>query len=217
MFAWIFTLIKKAIDVLYFFNKCFLVFSILLVFILLLCVIFLCKKILSIKEISNIYEYEANHDFLTSLPNRNLAYKVLESRIRDAKKFECNFALVFIDLDGFKDINDKYGHEYGDNLLKCIGLKYLSIICGNEFVSRLGGDEFLFLSDLYKDQNYMNSLIKRIKGNGVKKFSINGKTISITESIGVSIYPFNGYSRDELLSSADIAMYKHKNATCIKI
>lgn len=64
----------------------FLVFSILLVFILLLCVIFLCKKILSIKEISNIYEYEANHDFLTSLPNRNLAYKVLESRIRDAKK-----------------------------------------------------------------------------------------------------------------------------------
>lgn len=121
------------------------------------------------------------------------------------------FAIIFMDLDNFKDINDSLGHDGGDHLLKMIAIKLEASVEENDFVCRYGGDEFIILLE----NTHHNFKIKKIEEQIIKLFQqpflIGGNTIKVTGSMGISIFPDDGTDLDLLLKKADTAMYNIKN------
>ncbi|MDP3305092.1 MAG: GGDEF domain-containing protein [Erysipelotrichaceae bacterium] len=151
----------------------------------------------------------ANYDALTGLSNRSHFINTTEEYIKKAGIEHTTFALMFIDLDYFKTINDKYGHQVGDELLKIISKKIISIIKSNDLAARIGGDEFLLL---FKDvsQTQIDAISKRILDRLSEPIIINENICKVGASIGVSIFPNNGKTIDELISKSDEAMYRVK-------
>lgn len=152
----------------------------------------------------------AYHDPLTGLANRIYLEKRMDEAIKIAERHEERMATVFIDLDNFKPVNDKYGHAVGDYILKKIAKRLLENARINDTVSRFGGDEFIIIvtgvhkmSDIEIAVNKILSIIRQ----GVR---LNGKSVFLTASVGVSIYPENGKRSKELMRKADMAMYKVK-------
>lgn len=156
--------------------------------------------------------YLATHDPLTSLPNRNVFTEHLEKAIQFAKRNREYAALLFMDLDGFKAINDTFGHEVGDKLLKAVCQRFRSLIRDVDTVARLGGDEFgLILSnltDVRGAETVAEKLVKAIH----EPFLIDGRSCEVGISIGISLYPTDGEGADSLLSKADDAMYEAKRS-----
>ncbi len=153
----------------------------------------------------------AHHDPLTNLPNRlllidrlNLARKIVD---RNNKKL----AVFFIDLDHFKDINDSLGHSIGDELLKAAAQRLLKCVREEDTVARLGGDEFTILMIDLDDSLSANRLAKKIIREFEYPFHIKDQTLTITTSIGISIYPTDGNNSEDLLRNADAAMYRSKS------
>jgi diguanylate cyclase (GGDEF)-like protein len=151
----------------------------------------------------------ANYDALTGLSNRSHFITTTEEYLKNASIENTTFALMFIDLDYFKTINDKYGHQTGDELLKIISKKLTSIIKSNDMAARIGGDEFLIL---LKDvsQAQIDAISKRIIKRLTEPIIINENICRVGASIGVSIFPDNGNTIDELISKSDEAMYRVK-------
>ena len=147
----------------------------------------------------------AYYDYLTLLPNR-ISF---EEKVRVSVKNKGAFALLYMDLDNFKYINDTYGHHYGDQVLKEIGRRLEKYINASTFVARLSGDEFGIMF-MYKDLDDLKALSKNILLGIERPLTINTLTFSITASIGISLYPEDGMSFERLLSNADIAMYEAK-------
>lgn len=155
---------------------------------------------------------QATHDFLTGLPNRFLLYRYIMEAMVYSHKNGTSLAVLFLDLDGFKIVNDTYGHNVGDELLKMVSQRLLSNIKISDAVSRLGGDEFVVLLYDVKNKDNVEEIAKRIKSVISEQYIINNQTINIGTSIGVSIYPNSALHYQDLIAQADKAMYEAKKA-----
>ena len=155
--------------------------------------------------------YQAHHDSLTALPNRLLFNSQLEENIGKAKRRATKMALLFIDLDHFKEINDSLGHEVGDEVLGIVTTRLREAVREGDMVARLGGDEFTILMEDLSHGHDASVLAKKILEVLVKPIEIGEHKLYVTSSIGVSLYPEDGTTAQNLLKYADAAMYKAKD------
>jgi len=159
-----------------------------------------------------ILNYKANHDVLTMLPNRALFNDRLSQAIKSAHRHKSLFAVMFIDLDEFKPINDSFGHMVGDKVLQEVSSRLKSIIREEDTLARLGGDEFVILMQNIKASEDVSILAEKIIDKLSIVMYIDEHKIQISASIGISLYPQNSIDPEELLKYADSAMYKAKDA-----
>ncbi len=154
--------------------------------------------------------YMAHHDGLTGLPNRIFAKIRMEEVISRGERNGGKAALLFIDLDGFKVVNDTLGHSTGDVLLKMIAQRLKGCIRANDFIGRQGGDEFLLiLADPAEAVDILGA-VKRLRSELESPFNINGRSLNVSMSIGVAVFPEDGNTYEVLLRKADTAMYRAK-------
>ena len=157
-------------------------------------------------------QHLAHHDTLTGLPNRNLFVDRLQRAILKARREKGIFALLFIDVDRFKSINDQFGHTAGDEVLKACCNRMIACIRDSDSLGRIGGDEFvLLLEDLRSAQDAIE-IAKKIKSAVEMGVSVSGELISTTVSIGIALYPIDSDSEEGLFKRADSAMYKSKQS-----
>jgi len=152
----------------------------------------------------------ATHDPLTDLPNRVLIFEHLNHAITTARRTERKGALLFIDIDCFKDINDNYSHQTGDLLLQEFSLRLSQTTRESDIVGRLSGDEFLLILENITSADDVLNTIEKIKNQLSRPFFINGLSLEITISIGGAFFPENGDNADKLIHAADQAMYNVK-------
>ena len=155
-------------------------------------------------------EFLAYHDSLTALPNRSLFNKLLSQAISQARRYDKQLAVAFIDLDRFKQINDTLGHEAGDQLLKEVANRLKGCLRDSDTVARLGGDEFVVLLTELGDKKYAATVAQKIITIIAKPFVLLGQEFRVTASIGISTYPNDGRDEQTLTKNADIAMYQAK-------
>ncbi len=154
--------------------------------------------------------HQAYHDSLTNLPNRKLFSDRLIQSLEWAAINNQILAVLFIDLDGFKQINDTLGHDSGDLLLKEVARRLIACLRGSDTVARLGGDEFTVILPAIPREQDVASVADKIMSTLGEPFAIAGDSIHVTASIGISLYPFNGEDADTLIKRADAAMYRSK-------
>ncbi|MDG3087914.1 cache domain-containing protein [Vibrio hannami] len=154
--------------------------------------------------------YMAQHDALTGLPNRLMLVDVIREGIEYSRANGKQLAVMFVDLDDFKKVNDLYGHSSGDKLLETISRKFETILGARDTVSRFGGDEFIFCFPDLEDITAAERKVQDIKAVFQDQFVIDGKVLSTACSIGVSMYPEDSDSPDSLIRKADIVLYKSK-------
>jgi diguanylate cyclase (GGDEF)-like protein/PAS domain S-box-containing protein len=159
------------------------------------------------KRIEQQINYMATHDTLTGLPNRLMFNQLLNHAIRSAQRHGKQLAVLFIDLDRFKTINDSLGHEAGDRLLKEIARRFKKSLRAVDVVGRLGGDEFIILTEEVDELSQIETLAHKILTTTIQPMVLQGEECRITASIGISIYPGNGTDEQTLMKNADIAMY----------
>jgi diguanylate cyclase (GGDEF)-like protein/PAS domain S-box-containing protein len=157
-----------------------------------------------------LYEL-VNHDPLTGLPNRRLLNELLEHAIRRAERENTKIALLFVDLDRFKNINDTLGHQVGDKLLKKAAQRLSDSVRDSDTIARLGGDEFVVMMEFGSDLEDSATVAKKIISSIQDEFVIDGYELFIGASIGISVFPEDGRNADDLIKAADIAMYQVKN------
>lgn len=162
------------------------------------------------KQMHTRLQYIAEHDPLTGLPNRILFHDRLKTALSNARRNSSRLALLFMDLNRFKEINDTYGHHAGDLLLQCIGVRLRETVRESDTVGRLGGDEFVILLGEVERDEYAVYVVEKIRTVLEPPFNIEGNSIQIHPSIGLAIYPDNGSDETQLLKFADEAMYKSK-------
>jgi diguanylate cyclase (GGDEF)-like protein len=155
-------------------------------------------------------EYLAYHDGLTGLPNRSLFSKLLEQSIHQAHRYHRKLAVLFLDLDRFKQVNDTMGHEAGDELLKDVSVRLKSCLRDSDTVARLGGDEFVVLLPELEDEKYVATVAQKMLIAIARPFKLLGQDFRVTVSIGISVYPGDGEDEQTLKKNADIAMYQAK-------
>ncbi|MDY0132578.1 MAG: PAS domain S-box protein [Desulforegulaceae bacterium] len=165
------------------------------------------------KKAEEMIRHLANHDALTGLPTIRLAKDRARIANEKAKRNNKKTAFMFIDLDGFKLVNDSFGHEAGDFVLKEVALRFNSSVRKSDTVSRIGGDEFLVIIDEIENLNPVKNIAKTIISKISTPFIYNGNEIKIGCSIGISIYPDNGEEIEELIKKADEAMYSIKRSS----
>ena len=156
------------------------------------------------------YDHLAHHDRLTNLPNRMLFFDRLEQAIRKAKRHGTSFAVLFIDLDNFKQINDSFGHQVGDDVLRSLSLRLKDNIREADTMARLGGDEFTFIMESLQNSNQAATVASKLIVAIQHPIRISGHEFYLTTSIGISLYPQDGVNPHELLKNADAAMYRAK-------
>jgi diguanylate cyclase (GGDEF)-like protein/PAS domain S-box-containing protein len=174
-------------------------------------------KYLSIRfDISDRYalqvmlEFQAQHDVLTGLANRHLLQHRLEQLILETDQEGKQLALCFVDLDGFKGINDKLGHGAGDQLLKLVSQRLSGSVKSSDLVARLGGDEFVILLTQVSNQKDARLVMDRILATLARPYSLSGESVEISGSAGLTIYPHDNVNTDTLLRHADQALYQAK-------
>ncbi|MDH5572625.1 MAG: EAL domain-containing protein [Gammaproteobacteria bacterium] len=156
--------------------------------------------------------YQATHDALTNLPNRSYLFQQLNRLIQTEKKSDTRIVLYFMDLDGFKELNDTLGHTYGDSLLKLIASRLSPERIECDLIARMGGDEFALLKVHGKDDN-IHEFIQLIMSKLADPISFEGIEYQIRGSIGVAMYPFHGTNPESIIQHAEVAMYKAKDKT----
>lgn len=154
----------------------------------------------------------ATHDALTGLPNRSLLLEHVAKGIAQASRNNTMLAILFLDLDRFKGINDSLGHEYGDRLLKLIARRLLDTMRSSDTIARIGGDEFVILLNDVKEVSDVSAAASKVIEQISHPVTFNGREFHITTSLGISIYPNDGNTADQLLKHADAAMYSAKAA-----
>jgi len=156
-------------------------------------------------------QYQALHDSLTKLPNRVLLDEQISQGIQLSKESSKSLAVMFVDLDDFKKINDLHGHSVGDKLLEVLGNEFNKIINDHDSVARFGGDEFIFCFPLISSSQDAQQKVKIIQQIFNQEFIIKGKSIRSSCSIGVAMYPDDADVTEDLISKADIVLYKSKS------
>ncbi|MBC7520907.1 MAG: GGDEF domain-containing protein [Sandarakinorhabdus sp.] len=154
----------------------------------------------------------AYSDALTTLANRRRFTEDMRRLMDYSRRHGTRFALVLIDLDRFKNINDQLGHDVGDAMLVEAARRLRDLTSGSDCVARLGGDEFAVLIADAADSNRVASFCQKIIENVSAGVNVNGETVGATSSVGVAIYPADGRGADELYKAADLALYDAKNA-----
>lgn len=152
----------------------------------------------------------AHQDHLTGLPNRLALLGQLQQRIAKAFLEQRRLALLFIDLDGFKEVNDRHGHLTGDKLLIAVGGRITGCIRADDLACRYGGDEFIVMLQDISSPDSLTRISTKISECISEQFSIAGEQLRITASVGISVYPDDGTHCDTLLSRADASMYSTK-------
>ena len=159
------------------------------------------------KRIEQQINYMATHDALTGLPNRLMFSQLLNHAIRSAQRHGKQLAVLFIDLDRFKTINDSLGHEAGDRLLKEMARRFKRSLRAVDVVGRLGGDEFIILTEEVDELSQIANVAHKILTTTIQPIVLLGEECRVTASIGISIYPGDGTDEQTLIKNADIAMY----------
>ncbi|MDP3610176.1 MAG: diguanylate cyclase [Methylophilus sp.] len=162
------------------------------------------------KQTEEVIWRQANFDLLTGLPNRRMFFDRLKEEIKKATRARSKFALMFIDLDGFKEVNDKYGHKTGDNLLIQVVKRVSQCIRACDTFSRLGGDEFTIILTELNSVEDIDFVATKVLGVINQPFQLGVNKVMISASIGVSIFPEHTKESDALISLADAAMYTAK-------
>ena len=181
----------------------------------------LVRDVTERKELQDHIQHLAYHDSLTDLPNRAMFNRQLSHAILQAQRHEKGLAVLFIDLDRFKNINDTLGHDAGDRLLQEMARRIEACLRGGEaaarmdggsdLVARLGGDEFVVLLEDVADAGHVTQVARRLLGALVKEYPLKGQLIHVTASIGISTFPEDGRNEFSLMKHADIAMYRAKD------
>lgn len=154
--------------------------------------------------------YQATHDSLTDLPNRMLFLDLLSHYLAHAQRHDEKLAIVFLDLDGFKAVNDNFGHSAGDSLLKSVAQRLRRCVRKDDSLARLAGDEFTLILAGPDAERGADNVAAKVIGELCTPFEIEGKEIQIGTSIGISVYPDDGDDADVLVQKADMAMYRAK-------
>jgi diguanylate cyclase (GGDEF)-like protein/PAS domain S-box-containing protein len=162
------------------------------------------------KRTEDRYQHLATHDALTDLPNRALLMDRLGQAIRNAERHHSRVAVLFIDLDRFKSVNDNLGHQIGDELLRAIALRLAAAVRDADTVARLGGDEFVVLLDAWHSIDEVSAIADKLCSVLRPAFELSGHRIEQHASIGVSVYPDDGLDGATLLDKADQVMYRAK-------
>lgn len=163
------------------------------------------------KEAQQKIWYQANFDLLTALPNRNMFMYRLEKEVHEIERTNKSVALMFLDLDNFKEVNDTLGHDEGDILLQEAAKRISRCVRKDDVVSRLGGDEFTVILPGINDQRVIDKIAAALISELARPFDLHGVQTYISASIGISVAPADGVSADTLLKNADQAMYAAKN------
>jgi diguanylate cyclase (GGDEF)-like protein len=161
-------------------------------------------------ESEMLVEKQAFFDSLTALPNRYLALDRLNQFIFDARRYEHQIAVMILDLDDFKKINDTLGHTMGDHLLIEVARRLQSMVRKTDTVARLGGDEFIILVNCLNGATELHQVVEKIVRTVIKPFLIEGRELLVTCSLGIAIYPDDSTNTSDLLRKADMAMYHSK-------
>ena len=177
------------------------------------------NDISTLKQYQEQLRYLADHDVLTGLPNRALFAAQTGEALTNARRHEDRFAILFIDLDHFKNVNDSLGHAMGDLLLQQVAQRTQEALRETDMVARFGGDEFAVLLQRLTDDSDAEAVAQKILSVLAAPFYIGEHELFVTASIGVACYPSNGQEVDELLRNADAAMYRAKstgrNSSCV--
>ncbi|MGM0523300.1 MAG: diguanylate cyclase domain-containing protein [Bacillota bacterium] len=155
-------------------------------------------------------EKQANYDKLTDLPNRKLFFERLERMITETERDQKQFALLFVDLDGFKHINDQYGHRAGDDVLITVGKRLTESVRKSDTVARMGGDEFTIILRDTHDRDSLEEIVKKIHQRVKEAMRFGDCVCHVDSSVGIAIYPDDGLDSETLLKNADEMMYKIK-------
>ncbi|MCW2615721.1 MAG: diguanylate cyclase [Frankiales bacterium] len=157
-------------------------------------------------------QHQANYDSLTGLPNRALFYETLERSLALAQGKQWQVAVLFVDLDQFKTVNDTLGHGVGDLLLQQVAERLVSCARMRDTVGRLGGDEFALLLLLETGRQGAATVAAKVQDVLRAPFELSGREVSVTAGVGITVYPEDGQDPDTLLKYADTAMYQAKRA-----
>ncbi|MES9833873.1 MAG: EAL domain-containing protein [Candidatus Thiodiazotropha sp. DIVDIV] len=165
------------------------------------------------KAIEEKLVHQATHDQLTGLPNRFLAFDRLEQLLQRAKRSDSYVAIIYIDLDNFKNVNDSMGHSIGDELLVKIAKRIQEQLRTEDTLARVGGDEFLaIIPDVTNLSTDLERVVTRLLNTTEVPVILNSREVTISSSLGIAIYPEDGDTVSSLMSNADIAMYDAKHA-----
>jgi diguanylate cyclase (GGDEF)-like protein len=168
------------------------------------------KQRLLIDEMQQKYQHLAHHDMLTGLPNRSLFTDRLQQMLAQAKRGASHGALIYLDLDKFKPVNDTLGHNIGDLVLVSIAQRLQAAVRESDTVARIGGDEFVVLLPVIETRQDASIVAEKIRLALEQPFEINGHTIQIGCSLGIAVYPEHGEDEISLMKNADSAMYQAK-------
>lgn len=161
-------------------------------------------------EVRERLRYEAGHDLLTGLPNRARFLETLEHEIAEIGGGRGEFAVLYVDLDRFKPVNDVLGHAAGDDLLVTVGKRLSSSLRGNDLLARHGGDEFTILISDYEDRPTVERIVERLQASVCEPVTVMGEQVTVGASVGVVYVDDPASNADEILQAADIAMYRAK-------
>ena len=153
----------------------------------------------------------AFHDALTDLPNRTLLMDRISQNVLRARREESHFALMFLDLDGFKRVNDQFGHKFGDDLLKNVAKRLLTLVRSSDTIARVGGDEFIFLLNNPRGRDEITDVANRIVTSINEPIEILGEVFQVGVSLGIATFPADGGNPSNLIINADSAMYAAKS------
>jgi len=155
-------------------------------------------------------KHMATHDTLTNVPNRNLFFDRLEHAMASAHRHGEKLAVLFIDLDGFKAVNDRLGHDAGDHILKTTAIRLSHALRDSDTVARFGGDEFVAILTDVKDVGKVEDVVEKLKSEITASTLFESQEISVGASIGTAVYPDHSVNMDKLVCMADKAMYDDK-------
>jgi diguanylate cyclase (GGDEF)-like protein/PAS domain S-box-containing protein len=162
------------------------------------------------KEAEDKITFLAHHDYLTGLPNRALFVERVGQALTLAQRTQRHLGVLFLDLNGFKPINDRYGHQVGDQVLQEVAKRLREHVRASDTVCRQGGDEFVVLVPELPNQDHLEHLARMLSTVASQPYAVLGLSLPLTVSIGMAVYPDHGETVDELLHSADTAMYTAK-------
>ncbi len=166
----------------------------------------------NIRDYKAVSQHYAFKDALTGLANRTLFYDRLDKILSTAKRDSRHFALMLIDIDHFREINDAHGKDVGDRYLKHVAEKFIDVIRDVDTVARIGGDKFVVILDNIEEANNIQSVANKLLEAASSTLDVDGEDVSCTASMGISLYPKDGDSTEQLLRHADMAITKAKTA-----
>jgi diguanylate cyclase (GGDEF)-like protein/PAS domain S-box-containing protein len=162
------------------------------------------------KQAEERIQYLATHDGLTGLPNRTMFSQLLERKIHSARRYDSRFAVMFLDLDRFKLVNDTLGHEAGDTLLKEMAARFLQCLRASDVVARLGGDEFVVLIEEAGEPEQLATVARKLLAAAIRPVNVGPQECRVSASVGICTFPQDAQDEQALMKNADIAMYRAK-------